>query len=49
LKDIGLVASAFGAHPGHPRWNEAYDVILDGKIDMRDIAIVAHNFGWHGT
>jgi hypothetical protein len=49
MKDIGLVASAFGAHPGHPRWNEAYDVILDGKIDMRDIAIVAHNFGWHGT
>jgi hypothetical protein len=46
MLDIGYVARAFGAKPGHPRWNADYDVVLDDVINMRDIAVVARNFGW---
>ncbi len=45
MRDIGVVARAFGSQPGHPRWNPDYDINTDGKINMRDIALVAHNFG----
>jgi hypothetical protein len=45
LRDISLVAIAFGSYPGHPRWNLIADLNQDGKIDLRDIALVAKNFG----
>ena len=45
MKDVGAAASAFGAVPGHPRWNSNYDVFQDNVINMRDIGIVARNFG----
>jgi len=45
IKDVGIVARAFGATPSDPRWNPAADLNGDGKIDIRDIAIVAANFG----
>jgi len=45
IKDIAIVAIAFGSFPGHPRWNPQADLYKDGKIDIRDIAIVARNFG----
>ena len=45
LRDISLVAIAFGSYPGHPRWNLIADINQDGKIDLRDIALVARNFG----
>ena len=46
MLDIGYVARAFGAVPGHPRWNADYDVVIDNVINMRDIGVVARNFGW---
>ncbi|MEM0006921.1 MAG: right-handed parallel beta-helix repeat-containing protein [Candidatus Bathyarchaeia archaeon] len=46
--DIGLVAKAFGASPGHMRWNREYDIDRNGKIDIKDIAIVCKGFGWKG-
>jgi hypothetical protein len=46
MLDIGYVARAFGAKPGHPRWNADYDVVIDDVINMRDIGVVARNFGW---
>jgi hypothetical protein len=49
MKDISLVARAFGSRPGDPLWNPALDVGGYGVIDMRDIAIVARNFGWTAT
>jgi len=46
FKDISIAAhSAFGAYPGHPRWNEAVDVNFDGRIDMRDVSIICKRFG----
>jgi hypothetical protein len=47
MRDISIVASAFGSVPGHPRWNPVADVNDDGKIDLKDIALVARHFGEH--
>ena len=49
MLDIGYVARAFGAKPGHPRWNTEYDVVIDDVISMRDIGVVARNFGWQAS
>jgi hypothetical protein len=45
IKDIAIVARAFGSYPGHPRWNPDADLYQDLQIDIRDIAIVASCFG----
>ena len=45
IRDIVIVASAFGSFPDHPRWNPEADINQDEIIDIRDIAIVASNFG----
>jgi minor extracellular serine protease Vpr len=45
MKDISIVAKAFGTMPGDGRWNANADVNNDGKVDMKDISAVAKNFG----
>lgn len=45
MKDIAIVAKAFGTAPGDLNWNPEADLNPDGKIDMKDIAIVARAFG----
>jgi PKD repeat protein len=45
VKDIALVARAFGSTPISPNWNPAADLNGDGVVNMKDIAIVARNFG----
>jgi PKD repeat protein len=51
MKDIALVAAAFGTFPGHPRWNPDADItgttylVPDNRVDMRDVSLVAKNFG----
>jgi PKD repeat protein len=51
MKDVALVAAAFGTYPGHPRWNPDADItgptylVPDNKVDMRDVSLVAKNFG----
>jgi len=45
IKDIAIVAAAFGSYPGHAKWNSSADLNYDEKIDIRDIAIAATNFG----
>jgi len=45
IKDIAIVALAFGSYLGHGKWNPEADLYKDDKIDIRDIAIVASNFG----
>jgi len=53
IKDISIVAQAFGTDPSHPRWNPEADItgpvylMPDGKVDIRDVSLVARNFG-HG-
>ena len=49
MKDIAVVAKAFGSEPGEPGWNPIADLYPDGKIDMKDVAIPARNFGKWGT
>jgi len=45
MKDIYVVAKAFGSYGGHPSWNSNADLNSDGKIDMKDIYAVAIRFG----
>jgi len=51
MKDVALVAAAFGTYPGHPRWNPDADItgptylVPDNKVNMRDVSLVAKNFG----
>jgi len=45
MRDIFIVARAFGSEPGHPRWDPRADINGDGRVDMRDVYIVARNFG----
>jgi hypothetical protein len=47
LKDMALVARAFGSTPTSPNWNPAADLNGDGAVNMKDIALVARNFGQH--
>jgi len=45
MKDIAIMAKAFGESSGRPRWNPIADENEDGAIDVFDIALVAKNFG----
>jgi hypothetical protein len=51
IRDIAVVAKAFGSAPGMPLWNVNCDItgptpgVPDGKVDIRDIAVVAKHFG----
>jgi len=45
-KDLGGIAAAFGAYPGHERWNSAYDLNDDYKVDGKDLGLVTTMFGW---
>jgi len=47
MKDIALVARAFGASQTSPNWREACDLNYDGVINMKDIALTARQFGQH--
>ena len=45
LKDLALVARAFGSNPTSPNWNPAADINGDGVVNMKDIGLVARHFG----
>jgi hypothetical protein len=45
MKDIAVLAKAFGSFPGHSRWCPIADINGDNKIDIFDIAITCRNFG----
>jgi len=44
LKDIAIVAAAFGTKDGDARWNAIADVNLDGVVNMTDLGLVARDF-----
>jgi ABC-type transport system substrate-binding protein len=48
LLDVAYAAAAFGAYPGHERWNPVCDISGDYKIDIVDVANIAAKFGWEG-
>jgi hypothetical protein len=43
--DIATIAKAYGAYPGHPKWNGNADLDNSNLIDILDIAIAAKNYG----
>jgi PKD repeat protein len=51
MRDIAIVARAFGSVPGDPLWNPRADItgpvylVPDGVVDMRDVSLVARYFG----
>jgi ABC-type oligopeptide transport system substrate-binding subunit len=45
MKDIGIVARAFGTTPGSAGWNFLADINKDGIVDMQDMSLVAADFG----
>jgi len=52
MKDIGTSARAFGTLGGDPYWNPHADItgpadVPDGKVDMRDISLIARHFMEH--
>jgi len=47
MRDVALIARAFGSTPGSSNWNPNSDLNNDGTVNMRDIALVARNFGQH--
>jgi len=47
MKDIALIARAFGSTPGDANWNPNADINGDGTVNMKDMALCARNFGQH--
>jgi len=49
IKDLYLVAKAFGSRPGDERWNEAVDLNNDETISILDLYMVSKEYGKRGT
>lgn len=45
MRDIAMVARAFGSSPGDPHWDPMVDFNSDEKVDMRDVGRSARLFG----
>lgn len=45
VKDVYLVARAFGTRPRDSKWDPRCDLTSDGKVDVRDYYIVCRNYG----
>ncbi|NHJ14742.1 MAG: hypothetical protein EAX95_13765 [Candidatus Thorarchaeota archaeon] len=43
MDDLNLIADHIGIAVGDSNWNSTFDLNHDGKIDMKDLAIAAHN------
>jgi len=45
MRDVGVVAKAFGGKFGDPSWNPYADIDETGEVTMIDVGISARNFG----
>ena len=45
MRDLSIVALAFGSYLGDSRWNPEADINGDNKINMKDLVIICKNFG----
>lgn len=45
LEDLDLISSQVGTTIVDDDWNPSLDLNGDGKVDVRDLAIAAHNYG----
>jgi hypothetical protein len=49
MMDVGKIARAWTSVEGGPQWNYMADVVPERKVDMKDIATAARNFGQVGS
>lgn len=45
LRDINEAGRAFGSTSSNPRWNSRADINGDGNMSIKDMALIARNFG----
>jgi Ca2+-binding EF-hand superfamily protein len=45
VKDLYLVARAYGSDPSRPNWNPNCDTNGDNKIDMKDYYAICKHYG----
>jgi hypothetical protein len=45
MLDVDVVTAAFGSHPQHFRWNARVDMDNNRIINIKDMALVAQDFG----
>ena len=45
MRDLAVLARAFGSYPGASNWNPKADLNQDSVVNMRDAAILLDNFG----
>ncbi len=45
LEDLDLISNHIGVSVGDDDWNSNLDLNGDGRVDVRDLAIAAHNYG----
>ena len=46
LMDFFLASQAFGATPGHPRWDVRCDLNSDGYVELMDFFLLSQHFGY---
>ena len=45
MRDLGILARAFGSYPNSANWNPDADLNGDGFVDIRDAGILLRHFG----
>jgi hypothetical protein len=48
IKDIVIVAAAFGSKPGDSNWDSRADINKDKFVNIKDLVLVSGNFGKYG-
>ena len=44
-RDLSIMLTSFGSHPGDSRWNPIADIVADNKIDVKDLALFLRYYG----
>lgn len=44
FRDFAVFASAWGSEPGDDQWQDALDLVIDGKIDEQDLSVFCDNW-----
>jgi endoglucanase len=47
LKDLVILANAYGSTPGAPNWNPNADINGNGQVGLSDLVILAQHYGQH--
>jgi outer membrane protein assembly factor BamB len=47
LKDLVILAQAYGSRPGNPNWNANADIDSNGVVGLTDLVLMATHYGQH--